>query len=238
MRFAVERERYGYLVRAWDRQHSERAYGTLGWRPLAANVEFPSEWHERAMGWVHLCLGFISFNFSFPWRKVAPDHGQCSGPRYGFYFFDDDLVLFWGQDTGRSRDPKRRWHIPMPWAWTHVRHSYYWPDGRLHHDATKGEWERPVETIQEFPYVYTLRNGGAQHRMAKVNGEEREWRLRWFPWLPWPRKVRRDINVEFNDEVGEKSGSWKGGCLGCGYDWLPGEALEQALRRMERERKF
>lgn len=238
MRFAVEKERYGYLIRVWDRQHSERAYMTLGWRPFAATVEFPSEWHERALAWAHLCLGLISFNFSIPWHAVAPDHGQCSGPSYGFYFLDSDLVLLWGQDTGRSRDPKRSWYIPLPWAWTHVRHSYYWPDGRLHHDATKGEWERPAETCMSFPYTYVRESGEVQHRTATVNGEEREWRLRWFPWLPWPRKVRRSINVNFNDEVGEGTGSWKGGVMGCGCDWHPGESLESALRRMERERRF
>lgn len=238
MRFRIEKERYGYLVRAWDRQHSERAYMTLGWKPLAADVEFPSDWHERALAWVRVSLGLVSFNFSFPWRTVAPDHGQCSGPRYGFYFFDNDLVLLWGQDTGRSRDPKRRWHISLPWAWTHVRHSHYWPDGRLHHHAAPREWERPAETQQTFPYTYTLRNGIAQHRTATVSGEEREWRWTWLKWLPWPRKVRRSIDVQFSDEVGEKTGSWKGGVVGCGWDWKHGETLEQALRRMEREQKF
>lgn len=238
MRFAVEKERGGYLVRAWDRQHSERAYMTLGWRPFAANVEFPSEWHERALAWVRLCLGFISFNFSFPWRTVAPDHGQCSGPRYGFYFFESSLVLLWGQDTGRSSDPKRSWHIPLPWDWTHVRHSYYWPDGTLHHDAEPREFEVPAETVVKLPYLYVRRSGEVQLRTATVNGEEREWRWVALRWLPWPRMVRRSINVNFDAEVGEGTGSWKGGVMGCGHDWRAGETLEQALRRMERDVKF
>jgi len=50
--------------------------------------------------------------------------------------------------------------------------------------------------------------------------------------------IRRMINIEFSDEVGERTGSWKGGCTACGYDWLPGEEQETALRRMERECKF
>jgi hypothetical protein len=238
MRFAVEKEHYGYLLRAWDQRHSERAYATLGWRPFAANIEFPSEWHERALAWVRICLGLISFNFSFPWRKVAPDHGQCSGPRYGFYFIDRQLVLLWGQDTGHSRDPRRSRHISLPWDWTHVRHSYYWPDGHLHHHAARGEYERPAETCVALPYTYVLRSGVIQNRTATVNGEEREWRWVATSWLGWPRKVRRSININFNDQVGEGTGSWKGGTLGCGYEWRHGESLEDALRRMERERKF
>jgi hypothetical protein len=44
--------------------------------------------------------------------------------------------------------------------------------------------------------------------------------------------------VVFSAEVGERSGSWKGGCIGCGYDLLPDELPEECLRRMERDRKF
>jgi hypothetical protein len=44
--------------------------------------------------------------------------------------------------------------------------------------------------------------------------------------------------IEFNDEVGERTGSWKGGTLGCGYNLLPNETPLECLRRMEKERKF
>jgi hypothetical protein len=50
--------------------------------------------------------------------------------------------------------------------------------------------------------------------------------------------VRTSIEVGFDDEVGERTGSWKGGTIGCGYDMLPDESAVQCLRRMERERKF
>jgi len=44
--------------------------------------------------------------------------------------------------------------------------------------------------------------------------------------------------VKFSDEVGERTGSWKGGVIGTGSEMRPGESPEQCLRRMERERKF
>lgn len=50
--------------------------------------------------------------------------------------------------------------------------------------------------------------------------------------------MSRSIDVEFNAEVGERTGSWKGGCIGCGYQMNPNETPLQALRRMEAERKF
>lgn len=46
------------------------------------------------------------------------------------------------------------------------------------------------------------------------------------------------IDVQFDGEVGERSGSWKGGTVGCSYDKLPTEGIEQCLRRMEKEREF
>lgn len=237
MRFKTEKTRGGYMLRVFHKW-GERAYIIVGLRGPQLQIEFPSEWHEAPLAWAHIGLGLIDFNFSFPWRTVAPDHGQCSGPRYGFYFMERYFVWQWGHDTGRSKDRRVRWSFDLPWAWSHIRHSFYWPDGKLHHHAAKGEYRHPEETQLSFPYTYTLRSGTVQHRTATVNGEEMEWRWNWLKWLPWPRKIRRSIGVSFDDEVGEETGSWKGGCMGCGYEWKRDETLEQALRRMERERKF
>ena len=44
--------------------------------------------------------------------------------------------------------------------------------------------------------------------------------------------------VSFSDEVGEKSGSWKGGTVGCGFEINPNESMIDALRRMESTREF
>lgn len=96
------------------------------------------------------------------------------------------------------------------------------------------------EYRQAFPYRYTLRNGTVQERTATVTVDRMTWCWRAFyrfgVWFP--KKVRTSIDVRFSDEVGEESGSWKGGCVGCGYEMNPGETPEQTLRRMERERKF
>ncbi len=68
--------------------------------------------------------------------------------------------------------------------------------------------------------------------------ERREWRWKWFKWLKWPRCVEQTIDITFNKEVGEGSGSHKGGTIGCGYKMLPNESALQCLRRMEVERNF
>jgi hypothetical protein len=93
------------------------------------------------------------------------------------------------------------------------------------------------ETLS-FPYTYRLKNGTVQERTATVIVERRAWRPLCLRWTSLFEKVRTCIHVKFSDEVGEESGSWKGGCIGCGYDLKPGETAEECLRRMEQERKF
>lgn len=82
--------------------------------------------------------------------------------------------------------------------------------------------------------AYKLRSAALDARPRHL--WRRRWR--WFQWLPWPRMVKRSIDIRFDDEVGERTGSWKGGCIGWGFDWRHGETMLDALRRMEAERKF
>ena len=94
------------------------------------------------------------------------------------------------------------------------------------------------ETVSEtYSYRYVLKNGTIQDRTAKVYVDRMTWRARWWPIIPH-QLVRTCINIQFNEEVGEGTVSWKGGCTGCGYEMLYGETPLMALRRMELERKF
>lgn len=243
MRFRFEKEHRGLLLRCWSSNYrsGEIAYAVLGIRGPCATIEFPSDWHGHRRAWIRLGCGLLTIAFSFPWSKVVPDCGQCSGPTYGFYFFADTLVLKWGKDTGGwlgDHEKKVSWTFHMPWSWDHIRHDYLNPDGSLHHSATQGDYSGPEETKQRFLYQYQLNSGEIQKRIATVNGEEREWRWHWLKRWKWPRLIRRTINIEFDGEVGERTGSWKGGTIGCSWDWLKGESMKDALDRMEAERKF
>lgn len=94
-------------------------------------------------------------------------------------------------------------------------------------------------TVSEtYDYTYTRKNGEIQKRKAKVYVDRMTWRARWWPLVP-VTKIRNCINVQFDEEVGEKVGTWKGGCVGCGYDFeYPNETPLECLRRMEAEREF
>ncbi len=133
--------------------------------------------------------------------------------------------------------------IYLPWMWDHYRSSFLNHDGTLYKHKSKRGFEETPESIKSwFAYKYILNEGlqtqSEQKRFVTMHGSMMEHRWRWFKWLPWPRKIRRYIDVEFNQEVGSQAGSWKGGCVGCSYDWKEGETQLECLRRMEAERRF
>lgn len=180
---------------------------------------------------LHIHLGWPNIYLKLPFlRRWRWEPRDCM-ESWGFGFFERAVHLHWGPHTKI---------VHMPWDWQHVRYEVFLEDGRKV-APTPHHYEAPYPDgryVQVWPYRYTLRNGTAQERTATIYGEEREWRWRWFQWLPWPRKVSRSISIAFSDEVGERTGSWKGGCLGCGYEWREDETMFNALCRMERERKF
>lgn len=199
--------------RIWDSKHRERFSFTKKWG-FSLYLEFPSDWHEGQCATLHMCLVWGSIYFSFPWFKRYEDHYQCSGPMFGFSFFEDLLFIYYGNSTGSPKD-KTSTAIYMPWHWVHRRHTI-------------------LSEKETHEYTYKLKSGEIQNRLATINAEEREWR-RW--WLP-SKLIKKFIDISFNDEVGERTGSWKGGTIGCGYEMKQGETPLQTLRRMEVERKF
>jgi len=139
-----------------------------------------------------------------------------NGWGYGINISGRHLTIYTGLDDGKPRNGF--WLYEWPWRrWHHVRHEVLTPS-------------------EVHPYLYTLRNKQIQIRTAKIQVEEREWRWMWK--ASSFKKVQRYIDIKFNDEVGEQTGSWKGGTIGCGFNMLKGETPLQCLRRMENERRF
>ena len=103
----------------------------------------------------------------------------------------------------------------------------------------KDEWKEK-RWSETHPYKYTLNSGEVQERLATIEVKQMEWRPRWFKWTSLFQMVRTSIDIEFSDEVGERTGSWKGGTIGCSYAFIlfPYESPYECLKRMEKERKF
>jgi hypothetical protein len=236
-----ERRRQGFELRmSWA-----EITGGLG---LAAGL---INWGEDRDWSLHLHIGWPNIYLKLPFIARRPRDEDGMMDKWGFSVCSDTWAavhLNWGAHTKI---------VHLPWDWTFYRHSILAQDGRSwitdldnlrsRRDTppigspAQVDWFRFADLphwSKEFPYRYVMRSGEVQERVATISVEEREWRWRWFAWLPFPRRVQRSIDVRFSDEVGERTGSWKGGCVGCGYTLLPDETPEECLRRMELERKF
>lgn len=238
----------GKIMRALGARWTERRAGKItGWRMswgeitinrLGFTVELIDWGKDSDHGdWsLHVHVLWLNLFIRLPFLN-ATEHGfDVMMKHYGFAFAPcadgvmNDIVLSWGNKS---------FYLYMPWMPTHYRTSRFTARGWV--DDDPHEWERPSDLITEVnPYKYVLRSGEIQNVTATISIVEREWRWRWFGLLPmWPfAHVIRSIEVGFSAEVGERSGSWKGGCTGCSYEMYPGEIPEETLRRMERERTF
>lgn len=229
-----------------------RLIGCWGWQRPSLRFN----WGEVSFGWgfalgysiyhdnahLHAHIGPVAVYLKMPVFITFRPGTEDWNARYGFSVFARSMHLNW-------RD--RYTVVNFPWDWVFVRRTFLRPDGSVFSHEEKGptrlgtqfDWDahkrRLLEISETHDYHYLmLPSGEVQSRKATIYGEEMEWRMRWLKALPWPRKVSRTIEVSFDDEVGERSGSWKGGCVGCGYEWRDGETMLQSLRRMERERRF
>lgn len=187
-----------------------------------------------------------------PWGElylslpIVNNYNGCDSPSWGFYFYGEGLKI---PDTFVICKGKKTKHISLPWSYDWVRTSRMLKDGTWLHER-KGDRKKGIdhdwwsETTQSklwketHDYTYILNSNEVQERKATIIVEQREWRPLWFRWTSLFAKIRTDIDVEFDQEIGERSGSWKGGCVGCSYDLHPDETPLECLRRMEKERKF
>jgi hypothetical protein len=184
-----------------------------------------------------------------PWGKwyihlpIYSKIDDAEYPQYGFYLYSWDSKGAAFNELVICRGYKSKF-IHMPWRLDWVRTSNLKKDGTWEHETpgnSKDFWDNKWKDIlwsKSYPYTYVLKSGKVQERTATLRVEEREWRPIWFKWTKLFRRVRKTINIDFSDEVGERTGSWKGGTTGCSYEMKHGELPVQTLRRMEKERKF
>lgn len=196
--------------------------------PLALTVEFVG----KRVSAIHI---------DFLWFRLFYNLIDCEGREYGFSYSDKSLVLHWGYGSGFNMGPEGGFSkiIYMPWDFgSCVENKLIAKNGKWI-DSLGWELDRLVRKEESFPYTYTLRSGDVQNRTATVSVSRRVWYWRLFKKLKVGPKIdSTTLDVSFDGEVGERSGSWKGGTIGCSYEMKKGETTEQTLRRMEKERLF
>jgi len=184
---------------------------------------------------------YLTFYGILP-RKWTKDRTQAR--ETGFYFFQNSFIFYiWKLEHESKSDGSHAIvdvYYHFPWDWKHHRTSVFTEDG-LMVKRSDGEYKPPYSDKRKVyveSYQYLLNSGVIQVRIATFYVDEMEWRRKFLKWTPMFNKVKRSIWVDFDDEVGEGTGSWKGGTMGCGYNLNPGETPTECLRRMEKNRKF
>lgn len=195
-------------------------------------------------------------SFSTAWRLISK-----LAPRKPLRFYPETIVIderevgiriHGGRVWIKPWCKRNEWSKQDPWwvrgtsfsvnpvEWVHMRHEVRRLDGSW--VPFVGSWESGKEPDgrwqENYPYWYRLDSGEIQKRVATVTVERRSWRPRCLRWTELFERSRVSIDVRFDAEIGERVGSWKGGTVGCAWDLLPNESPLDALRRMERERKF
>lgn len=169
---------------------------------------------------------------------------ECDPPKWGIAYHNQTLWIYRG-GKGNDYGGNKWWTFYSPFSYQWIRTSALRKDGSWEHERRgdrkefyKDQSGSNILWREQYPYTYKLKSGELQHVTATVEVREYEHRPHWFRWLSLTRKVSRSINVNFDAEIGEESGSYKGGVIGTSHNMLPNETALECLRRMEVERKF
>lgn len=211
-------------------------YFETGWSGFSITYE-KADYDNRAHIQIYIIWGKL---FIYPSQKlkeyIKEEYEHSEPDKYGIVFFEKTIMFYF-------RKKCKIYNLPWDLDW--MRTSWLKNDNTWEHelrkqkrkDFWKEEWENKLWK-EIHNYTYKLKNGTIQKRKATIKVVEREWRMRFLRWTKKFNKVSKSIDIDFDGEVGERSGSWKGGTIGCGYQIKDGETPLQTLRRMERERKF
>jgi hypothetical protein len=213
---------------------------------------------------IFIFIGYGHIYLDLPIRSGIDD---SEPPEYGFYFYGEGSKVFTSFWLCLGKK-KKCIYMPWDLTWVRtsvlLRDGTSWEHSIIGDRKSfyEDKW-KDIIWIETYPYTYTLKSGEIQHRNAEIKVEEMEWRWRALKWFPLINKKRKCIDVNFSyggalerfvllekngfktpksekvtGEVGERTGEWKGGTLGCGYEMLPNETPLETLRRMEKERVF
>lgn len=208
-------------------------------------LKHPSDgWDQHRM---RLWIGFWRFFLSLNLWKAKPWDEPCKdSPEYGISYHNDVIWIAYGPDS---------YTINMPWQWQIVRHSLLHRNGSIYtetawnyrgklvgenvswYDVEEGWRQEGIHSVMSYQCFKQIeldhytKTGIYQKANITLRGEEREWRWRWFTWLPFPRMIQRVVDCESDVELGERAGSWKGGMMGWSIPWEKDESPQAAFWR-------
>jgi len=198
----------------------------------------------------------LAIPFLFSIYLCFPFVYRCKESQVGISFHMGGVHLYTFTDMMERKSDDPWWKKSHSWYWPwELRHrlteilepkfgipSKDWPvvwndKGKKFMDSYEERKKAEASVSQQHPYTYHRTNGEIQNRIATIFVSRSTWRARWYPIIPIT-KIRTFIEVSFDAEVGEGTGSYKGGVVGCSHDMLPFETPIETLRRMEKEVRF
>ena len=216
------------LWRGWlkNGQSVEISWKKRGWE-IGAGIHIHT--NDADLGSRLLFLQLWKLTIVLPLGITEHPWPTMEGPQWSIYASKEfGFVVHWGM-------------YRKAWSWPWDTHSLAY-EVLLTDNTWISVFKAEEEVYKEqYPYTYILKSGEIQERIATISKRRHVLcrnmfrplsRFKLFKW------INESISIEFNDEVGERSGSWKGGCVGCSYDLRKDETMLDALRRMENERKF
>ena len=184
-----------------------------------------------------LWVGLGLIQFFIPLFIKGKEYGVGDEPSWGLDVSKEfGVVWYWGQSYNYWDWPFHT--ITLDRSFKNKKGGWTNNSVLMHYDEDGNYLRYPNAKTSTHDYTYHLQSGEVQHRKAAIITERSTRGRHILSKLGWPSRVDYIIDVEFDGEVGEETGSWKGGCIGCGYTMLDGETPLDTLERMERERKF
>ena len=243
-------------VRGW---YHEKREGFRSWRKNGIEICYrPKQWWHLSFGIWN--FGGEDTNFSFQllgWSFYfrSPIQLENFDDAWKFDLNEYGIQFDFGSPKKRRGHERRSYCVNWPWQQTRQKTEILTPEGKVHHVrkdcgywsgklrrifrmkrkfdwSTEYDKERvaAAEVSVKFPFVYTLRNGEKQHRTATCHLKRSTYGWQWFPFI---RKSYLSMEYQFDEEVGECSGSWKGGVIASGIKMTLGETMEQAIERLK-----
>lgn len=201
----------------------------------------------------HLCLPrLFSIYFTVLGIVKCAHECQCGIAIHNCAFWV--YPLSYRMHSADENDPwyRRHYSWAFPWELNWYSTEILTPDHAsrqkvLFREDTKNRksflegWDQrqqvAAEASEHYDFTYTLKDGTVQKRTATIYVERMEWRARWWPIIP-RKKIRTSIDIKFDQAVGKRVHTWKGGVTGTGCEMHPWETPYGTLRRFEAECKL
>ncbi len=182
--------------------------------------------------------------------RIGRDHYYSYFNRvWGFSIYENTFQLMWGvQGASEWNFPsalkEKSWFCLIPWlSYRPAAHWVFDGNGQLVWEEQFKNTQRAKEnnvkrfelTHQLTPRRYLVKDFDGEEIVVRVHQEFRKWErgTSWCSWLSWFMKgiARKTIELEFEKEIGQKKGSWKGGLIATGFKMSPGESVDACVER-------